>query len=184
MQKPSAPAQAKGTGLTGTYFAGDTFAGQPILARTDPQIWFGTRWFPAIASPRKPRPWIAQGEKTLDLKSFSARWTGTLEPRFTESYHFFVECAPQNQMRLWVNGQLIINGASGQADAPATVPMTIRGGWQFASEPVPLVAGTPIAIRLEYATGGGEPALHLSWESYSQERQHVPAASLYEAKPD
>jgi hypothetical protein len=182
VQRAAVAAKATGAGLTGTYFAGDVCEGKALLTRTDARLWFGMRWFPSIASPRPPRPWVAKGTPApFDLQHFAVRWTGRLEPRFTESYRFFIEHAAKNQVRLWIGGRLVIDGWRKEAPAQAGRRPTreATGGVQLASEPIALTAGTPVAISLEYAVNGGEAALHLSWESRSQERQHVPASALY-----
>jgi beta-glucosidase len=53
------------TGLHAEYFANDTFTGKPVLTRVDPQINFD--WNSAAPAP------------SLDPKSFSVRWTGTIQ---------------------------------------------------------------------------------------------------------
>jgi beta-glucosidase len=52
-------------GLSAEYFANDTFTGKPALTRVDPQINFD--WNSASPAP------------SLDPKSFSVRWTGTIQ---------------------------------------------------------------------------------------------------------
>jgi hypothetical protein len=47
------------------------------------------------------------------------------------------------------------------------------------SKPVPLVAGSRHEIMIEYSSSGdGRPQMHLDWESFTQERQHVPTTAL------
>src|SRR5918993_709415 len=43
----------------------------------------------------------------IDADTFSARWTGTVEPQFSQTYTFHT--LSNNGVRLWVNGKLIIN---------------------------------------------------------------------------
>ena len=182
IQQPPVAAREEGRGLTGAYYANGAFAGEPSLTRTDAQIWFGPRWLPFTAAPRNPRPWFTQQMPLpVDLTLFSARWSGMLEPRFSESYRFFLENAGKNQARLWVNGQLVINAWRDEG-APliyGDYRWRDTGGQQFASQPLALTAGIPVVITLEYAANGGDASLHLSWESWSQERQHIPASVLY-----
>lgn len=48
------------------------------------------------------------------------------------------------------------------------------------SKPIPMTAGSQHEIKIEYASSGdGRPQMHLEWESFTQERQHVPTTLMY-----
>jgi hypothetical protein len=81
-----------GTGLTGTYFS-DESLGNAVLTRIDPNVNFN--W--ADGSP----------DPSIDADHFSVRWTGQVQPRFSEDYTFTVNA--DDGVRLWVNGQLLID---------------------------------------------------------------------------
>lgn len=60
--------------------------------------------------------------------------------------------------------------------APEQPPAKTR---RIISKPIALTAGTSHEIKIDYAaSGNGQPQMHLNWESFTQERQHVPASAL------
>lgn len=166
--KPTA-AQANGGGLTGEYFGNLELAGAPAQRRTDPQVWFDpVRREPHLKYTERPWP-----DATDATAPFSARWSGRLEPKFTEDCTFFVYTGSDNgkaeKVRLWVDGKLLIDTWS------STGP-----GVKRRAEPVRLEAGHKVAVKLEYAhTAAGNAEVHLCWESLSLPVEHVPAAYLY-----
>jgi hypothetical protein len=83
---------APGTGLTGTYFSDEDLT-TPVLTRTDPTINFN--WSTGSPDPIVP----ADG--------FSARWTGRVKAQYSENYTFTFKA--DDGVRLWVNGQLLID---------------------------------------------------------------------------
>jgi hypothetical protein len=165
--QPARGAAGEGTGLWGEYFAGPDLAGQPALRHVDEQIWFGTEGKKQLEKPWPDHP--------VTTTQFSARWTGWLEPRFTETYRFSVylgQGAAAEKARLWVGGTLVLDAwDAGAGD-----------GRKRRSSLVALQAGRKVPIKLEYAkTASGE--LHLCWESVSEEIEHIPSAYLYPARP-
>src|SRR6185436_19422079 len=89
------PAESSRTvpaGLTATFFDNRDFTG-PSITRIDPTINFN--W--ANASP----------DAAIAADTFSARWTGRIQPRYTETYTFTT--TSDDGVRLWVNGQLLID---------------------------------------------------------------------------
>ncbi len=151
------PAQAsarQGSGLAGSYFATPDLASEPLSKRLDPQIWFGTQ-----------RPW----PEGTPAPPFSVRWTGFLEPRFTEEYCLSVYA--RGSFRLWIDGREV---QWAKQDYPRE--RDIRKGHSL---PLPLTAGRPLPIRLEYHSDSPAPACHLNWESLSQPVEHIPPSALY-----
>jgi hypothetical protein len=147
-----------GTGLTGTYFTNcsSTYT-NPInfnptnlfLTTNDAGIDF--RWGPATS------PNLSNGFYTV-------RWTGQVEPQYSELYFF--ETRTDDGVKLWVNDQLLIDRWQTQSTTT----------WTNA---ISLVAGVRYNIRLEYFNRGGSGRTHLSWYSASQPRQIIPANRLY-----
>ena len=151
---PASVAGMAGTGLRAEYFAGDQLQAPPSLTQVDPQIWFG---------PKHVWP-----EKLAGEKAFSARWSGTIEPRFSEEYTFALYL--RGGARLRVNGQVILDSWDDQKERK-----------EF-SKPVRLRSGQRTSIECEWrwtAKSKGDPEAHLSWESPSQPIEHIPAACLY-----
>lgn len=151
----SQPAAGTGSGLHGEYFANSKWEGEPALQK-DSDLWFE----PA----RKGHPWP---DDAVTKAPFSARWSGLVEPRFSEDYIFSVY-GINGAAQLWVDDKLVV-----------TVPQSNRAGRQF-SESIPLLAGSRHLIKVEW-TGKPEGEIHLNWESASEQIRHIPAASLYPA---
>jgi hypothetical protein len=137
-----------GTGLQGEYFA-DAGFGTPTLTRIDPAIGFD--WAAGSPAPAVP------------ADNFSVRWTGTVQPRYGETYTFFLTGGQAS--RLWVNDRLILEKPAGTPSAP--------------SAPVALEAGRKYKIRVEYVALTGNAAVTLAWSSPSQFRETVPTSRLY-----
>ncbi|WP_258171269.1 fibronectin type III domain-containing protein [Paenibacillus sp. R14(2021)] len=78
-------------GVIGQYYAGDF--GTLALTQTDPAIDFD--WGGGRPTPDVPGEW------------FTARWTGKIQPQYTETYTFYTNT--DDGVRLWVNGQLLIS---------------------------------------------------------------------------
>ena len=77
---------AVGTGLTGEYFDNSDFTSLK-LTRVDPAVDFDWGSGP-------PAPGVSSG-------SYSVRWSGQIEPRYSETYTFQVTA--DDSARLWVN---------------------------------------------------------------------------------
>jgi RHS repeat-associated protein len=141
---PSGPA-----GLNVSFFQGTALAGQPLLTRVDPNIDFD---------------WGAGSPGTgVPVDSFSARWQGQVQARFSETYTFITRA--DDGVRLWVNGQQVINNFVNQS-------LTERTGT------IALTAGTWYDIRVEYFDSAEGASLQLLWQSPSQPRQVIPSWRL------
>lgn len=139
-----------GTGLSAEYYDNADFTGS-VLRRLDPQIDFN---------------WGLSGPATsISGDTFSVRWSGQLEPSYTETYRFTANT--DDGVRLWVNGQLIIDSWSNRFLATDT------------SGAIPLTAGARVSVKMEYYENFGFASARLSWSSPSQALQVVPAARLY-----
>lgn len=138
-----------GDGLRGEYFNGINFDGTSVLTRVDAGVNFN--W--TTTSPG--------GSVNADF--FSVRWTGLIEPQYSETYTFSVNS--DNGRRLWVNDQLVINKWINDA---ATYTGTIA-----------LTAGQKYKIRLEYFESTSNASCVLSWQSASQGFQTIPSTRLY-----
>src|SRR3954464_2132306 len=84
-------ALSTGTGLHADYFNNQTLTAPVAVTRTDGTVNFN--W--GSGAP-------AAG---IGADHFSARWTGQVEPLFTQTYTFFT--VSDDGVRLWVNGQLL-----------------------------------------------------------------------------
>ena len=143
-----------GTGLQGTYFSDPGFQ-TPATERVDPSIdfeWKGS----APAEGLKP-------------DRYSVRWTGTIEPRFTETHTFMVDASAG--ARLFVDDEMLI-------DTITEYDRHIQSGT------IDLAAGKPARIRLEFANTGASGAIKLSWKSQNTPAEVVPATQLHPGAPD
>jgi len=93
--------------------------------------------------------------------SFSARWTGTIEPQFSETYTFTT--TSEGGARLWVDDRKLVD-TWGEA--------ALRNE----SASIALQAGRKVKIVME-ARGGR--SVKLAWSSASQKKEIVPKARLW-----
>jgi hypothetical protein len=142
-------------GLTAQYFndpgTGAHF-GTLVLTRVDSTINFD--W--GTASP-------AAG---VTADNFSVRWTGRVEAPVTGSYRF--STVSDDGIRVWVNGQLVINNWTDHAPTTNT------------SAAIALTAGTRYAMTVEYYERGGGATARLQWSYPGQATQIVPQARLFQ----
>jgi chitodextrinase len=138
-----------GIGLRGEYFNGTNFSDLKIR-RLDEVIDFDLE--------------AGAPDQSLDQDAFSVRWTGKLEPRFSEVYTFYTET--HGGVRLWVDNQLLI-------DDWDTYSMTQQSGT------ISLTAGQTYDIKMEYREDQGAASAKLFWSSISQDKEIVPQSQLY-----
>lgn len=137
------------TGLTGEYFDNQDFTVLKVT-RTDPTVNYN--WGDGSPDP------------SVGAESFSVRWTGQVEPQFSETYTFYANT--DDGVRLWVNNQLVIDQWWDQATTESSGTIT-------------LVAGQKVNIKMEYYDSRLTAVAQLSWSSPSQPKEIVPANRLY-----
>jgi beta-glucosidase len=137
-----------GRGLSGTYYAGVDFSGQPIQHATVATLNFAS----AIPVPLQPIP---------GTTASSARWTGTLTPPTSGRYQFSIAAA--GIATLVVDGRRLISTNTefigGGAQFPGAPPIVALGSLE-------LRAHHRVTITVTYSTGLSimGAALHLGWE--------------------
>ncbi len=94
---------------------------------------------------------------------FSVRWTGMVVPRYSETYTFYT--TTDDGVRLWVDGQLLID--HWQPQAPTEWSGTIA-----------LEAGRQYSVRMEYYEQGGGAMAWLKWSSASRAKEIIPQSRL------
>jgi hypothetical protein len=145
-------------GLLGEYYNTKDLTGTKVLSRIDSQVNFSLDYgSPAVNSP-------AVGVVNAD--NFSVRWTGLLAPAVTGTYTFYTNS--DDGVRLWVNGQLIINNWT---DHPATEN----------NGSISLEQGKLYDIKLEYYEGGGGATIQLLWQPPNGSKQIIPSNNLLTA---
>ncbi|MEM8874508.1 MAG: PA14 domain-containing protein [Planctomycetota bacterium] len=139
----------EGDGLQADYFR-DTEFNDLAFTRIDPRIDF--EW-----EDNKP-------EARLNEDNFSVRWTGTVKPLYTETYTFHAEA--DDGVRLWVDGQLLINQPSWTAADEYTGTINLQAGQEY-------------DLRMEFIEGSGWAKAKLSWSSARQAKEIVPRSQLF-----
>jgi hypothetical protein len=139
-----------GKGLKGEYFNSTNFT-SPALTRIDSNVSF-TEWSTGV-------------HYAIKSNSYSVRWTGKIQPQYTETYTFHLGSGGGH--RLWVAGKLLLD--SWQERYP--------GGFQ--SSPVSLEAGKLYDIKLEYFNTDSGTGMGLFWTSKSLPLEYVPQSQLY-----
>jgi len=137
-------------GLTGEYFPSNNFTGAKTT-RMDATVDFD--W--GSGSP---------GVGVLGTDHFSVRWSGQVEPRYTETYTFYVTA--DDGATLWVNDRLIVSRLFAAATPEMTGQIVLKGGQR-------------VNLRLEYIEKTGNANVRLEWASASQPREVIPASQLY-----
>ena len=139
-----------GTGLKGEYFNNMTLSGSPALTRTDTTVNFN--W--GTGSP----------DASIGINNFSVRWTGFVQPFFSETYTF--STVSDDGIRLWVNGVQVINNWTNHGATTDTGTIS-------------LTAGVKYNIVLEFFENSGDAVSTLSWSSVSQSFQIIPTTQLF-----
>ena len=147
-------AVGSGVGLSGAYYTNHTslapYTGLPTLVRTDAVMNFN---------------WNTVGpDPTVGQTSFTVKWTGCVQPQFNDTYTFYATA--DDGVRLWVNGQEIIN--EWIDEAPTTY-----------SASVPLKAQQLYNIEMDYYQGGGGAEASLAWSSSFASQSIIPSTQLY-----
>ena len=149
-----AAVMGSGTGLVGDYFNDPNNGSHFVTAvrgRLDATVNFN--W--ASASP------VAG----VSIDNFSVRWTGKVQPPVSGNYTFTTTA--DDGVRLWVNGQLLIDNWVDQAATTRT------------SVPVALAAGALYDLKLEYFEHGGLATVRLLWAYPGQAQAAIPQSQLY-----
>lgn len=138
-----------GIGLKGEYYNNGDFSDNRIN-RTDHIINFD--W--GGSSPNLE----------LEPHNFVVRWSGKVQPRFSETYTFYTET--HGGVRLWVDDQLLIDDWDSHS-------MSRKSG------EIQLSAGQLYDIKMEYIENGGAAYAKLLWSSNSVDKEVIPKSQLY-----
>ena len=138
-----------GTGLQAQYFDNMNFTDLK-LTRTDATVDFD--W--GGGTPHS----------SIGVDSFTVRWQGKVEPQYSQTYTFYTQT--DDGVRLWVNGQLVIDKWIDQGPTE----------W---SGQIALTAGQRYDIVMEFYENGGGAMSRLSWSSASQAKQIIPQSRIY-----
>jgi uncharacterized protein (DUF1800 family) len=149
----------KGAGLFAQYFTNSSTT-YTNAANFNPTNLFLTRIDPTIDF-----IWGPTNSPNLSNGLYSVRWTGQIQPQYSESYVFDV--LSDDGVKLWVNDQLLIDKWQTQ-----------NGGSEWTNA-ITLQGGTRYDIKMEYLQTGSKAQAHLYWYSFDQSRQIIPSTALY-----
>ena len=138
-----------GTGLTGSYFPSVDFTGASIT-RVDAMVNFD--W--GVGSPIAGIP----------VDNFCVCWTGQVQAVFSEIYTFTT--LSDDGVRLWINGQLLVDNWTDHAPIGNSGTIT-------------LVAGQKYDVKMEYYEKSGGAVAKLSWASSSTAKQIIPMSQFF-----
>jgi hypothetical protein len=135
-------APGNGTGLRGEYwttsYSTNPFSGPATLTRTDATVDFN--W--GTGSPAG----------SISVDGFTARWFGQVQALGNDTYTFYT--ISDDGVRLWVNGQLLVNQWVNHAP------------WTNSAE-IALSGSTKYNLLLEYYENAGGAVAQLYWSSAS-----------------
>ena len=139
-------------GVRGEYFAEANFQ-ELKTNRIDPTIkfiWSGNR--PPVEG--------------LPANNFSVRWTGELEPQYSEPYIFHYDA---HDAQLWVNDQPLphipLQREARDSKGPTPIPLLLKAGNRY-----------PFKLELRQTAGPG--VMRLGWSSSSQGIEILPTRRL------
>jgi GH35 family endo-1,4-beta-xylanase len=138
---------SSGSGLLAQYFDNPDLTNL-TAAQTDPGV--SAQWAPTAAG-----------------DTYSVRWSGQVEAGYTEDYTF--TATADETVRVWVNGQLLVNGNGTETAAEY-------------SGTIGLIAGRRYDVQVEYENRVGGGQVKLEWASASQPRSVIPAGQLFPAE--
>jgi hypothetical protein len=139
-------------GLTGRYYGNSTFTGL-LYTKVDRTVNFD---------------WGA-GSPAGVPANFSVKWSGYIEPQYSETYWICLEHANNDAESITVNGQVIASSDYWEAGE-------ICGS-------IALTAGVKYSILVTYADGLNNARAKLRWHSPSRSKQIIPNYRLFPETP-
>lgn len=146
--------EGDGDGLRGTYFNNADFTSK-TFERVDGWLHFDWQQY----APRED----------MGPDTFSARWEGELEPSHNQgskTYTFYL--TGDDGVRLWVNGEKVIDGWKVQAPTEYKADVTLS-------------AGARVPIKVEYYESEGGAFVKLDWQPAGASRATLPKRYMYSA---
>lgn len=140
---------ATGTGLKGDYFTNVSLKGEPTFSRIDPSINF---------------EWLDSPAPGIPANVWSVRWTGMVQPEFSESYVFTTSC--DDGARLWVNDVEVVNDWNTHPSTSVSGKINLNGGQKY-------------QIRMEFFDDILRAQAVLYWSSPSTPKAIIPKNRLY-----
>jgi len=124
--------------------------GSPVLSRIDGRINFD--W------------WWGSPSSSVNSNKFSARWTGKVEAPASGLFTFTT--TTDDGVRLWIDGQLVINN-------------WVDHSAKKNKATINLSAGQKVDVKMEYYENRGVATAKLGWTVPGKSAQIIPKAYLY-----
>lgn len=137
-------------GLRADFFNNVNLSGTPVLTRTDANLNFNWR----NASP----------DPAVSVNNFSARWTGMIKPKYSGTYTFGT--ISDDGIRVWVNGQLVIDSWKKQSWIERNGSLTIEADRLY-------------DFKVEFYEGTGDAMVRLMWESNQERKSVIPSSAFF-----
>ena len=139
------------TNTTGAAFTNLSFNTAPTLVRTDAVVNFD---------------WSTAGpDASIGQTNFTARWIGSVQPQYGETYTFTV--VANDGVRLWVNGQLLVDDWNVHSTATTNSGVITLNAQQLYN------------LRMDYFQQDGGAGAQFLWSSPSTAQAIVPQSQLY-----
>ncbi len=145
---------ASGTGLLGQYYTNSS------TTYTNSKNFNPTNLFLTRIDPEVNFIWSNGMSPNLSNGNYTVRWTGQVQPQFSDLYYFDVRS--DDGCRLWVNDQLLINKWQSQGATDWTNAIALQ-------------AGVPYDLELDYLQTGGSARRNFIGIARSQPRKSSPA---------
>jgi hypothetical protein len=146
---PPPPTTPTGQGLQGQYFNNRDFTDLK-LTRVDSAVNFDWNTNAPAAG--------------VDYDTFSVRWSGQVLPPVSGTYTFYTNT--DDGVRLWVNGQQVINSFRDQAATEAKGTIALKAGQKY-------------DIKMEYYDNTWNASASLSWSAPGVAKQIIPKENLF-----
>ncbi len=137
------PAMGTRKGLYAEYFDNIDLTNRKVT-QIDPKVDFD--WGSGSPDPK------------IGADTFSVRWTGFVQPKFTGSYTFHT--VSDDGVRLWINGKLIINNWTDHSQKEDSGTISLKAGHTY-------------DIKLEYYENSGVAKIQLLWSSIDQLKEVI-----------
>ncbi|MBE6725589.1 MAG: beta-glucosidase [Ruminococcaceae bacterium] len=126
-------------GLTGRYYRGsEPGQGEPVSTVTDRSVDFN---------------WLMNGSPIRE-ETYSVTWTGFLTPR--ETFDGLIGFRTEDSMRLYIDGQLILDGWGEYRSANRTVPFRYEKDRRY-------------AVRIDYTNDRGGARVLFGWDTVAED---------------